>query len=148
MPWLKNIGFCASGTIVSKTQNDTVPELLRFGAFSKWRKNLPAMGRKYRLRCTQRPVAKRSPNILISCWCLDRVAEYNFRGHSAMNIEDIQIALFDMYDLRTALHEQRDELLSPQESEETIGGCIDGVIQLLESLESECGESLSGHESR
>ena len=64
-----------------------------------------------------------------------------------MNIEDIQIALFDMYDLRTALHEQRDELMSPQESEETIGGCIDGVIQLLESLEIELEGSLSGRES-
>jgi hypothetical protein len=64
-----------------------------------------------------------------------------------MNIEDIQIALFDMYDLRTALHEQRDELMAPQESEETIGGCIDGVIQLLESLEIELEGSLSGRES-
>lgn len=79
-----------------------------------------------------------------------------------MNIEDIQIALFDMYDLRTALHEQRDELMAPHlprsygtlvESEETIGGCIDGVIQLLESLEIKffrqfvLEESLSGRES-
>jgi hypothetical protein len=74
---------------------------------------------------------------------LDRVAEYNFRGHSAMNIEDIQIALFDMYDLRTLLSAQRGVPLAPRESEETIGGCIDGVIQLLESLEAECAEKLS-----
>ena len=60
-----------------------------------------------------------------------------------MNIEDIQIALFDMYDLRTALHEQRDKLLSPQESEETIGGCIDGVIQLLENLKDKFWKMLS-----
>jgi len=65
-----------------------------------------------------------------------------------VKLEDIQIALFDMYDLRTALRSQRDVPLAPHESEETIGGCIDGVIQLLESLEAEFGENLSGHESR
>jgi len=70
----------------------------------------------------------------------------NFKG-DIMKLEDIQIALFDMYDLRTALCSQRNELMAPHESEETIGGCIDGVIQFLESLEAEFGESLSGHES-
>ena len=66
-----------------------------------------------------------------------------------MILEDIQIALFDMYDLRTALHEQRDKLMAPQESEETIGGCIDGVIQFLEILfiQIELKGSLSGRES-
>jgi hypothetical protein len=53
------------------------------------------------------------------------------------NLEDIQIALFDMYDLRTALRSVRDKPLCEPESEETIGGCVDGVIQLLESLEAE-----------
>ena len=60
-----------------------------------------------------------------------------------MELEDIQIALFDMYDLRTALRAQRGVPISPRESEETIGGCIDGVIQLLESLEAEVAEKLS-----
>ena len=62
-------------------------------------------------------------------------------------LEDIQIALFDMYDLRNALRAQRDEPLCEPETEETIGGCIDGVIQLLESLEAEVAENLSGRES-
>jgi hypothetical protein len=60
-----------------------------------------------------------------------------------MHLEDIQIALFDMYDLRTLLRAQRGVPLAPRESEETIGGCIDGVIQLLESLEAEVAEKLS-----
>lgn len=60
-----------------------------------------------------------------------------------MILEDIQIALFDMYDLRTALSAQRGVPIAPRESEETIGGCIDGVIQLLESLETEVAEKLS-----
>ena len=63
-------------------------------------------------------------------------------------LEDIQIALFDMYDLRNALRAQRDEPLCEPETEETIGGCVDGVIQLLESLEAEIGERLSGLEPR
>ena len=66
-----------------------------------------------------------------------------------MELEDIQIALCDMYDLRTLLSAQRGVPLAPQESEETIGGCIDGVIQLLEILfiQIELKESLSGRES-
>jgi hypothetical protein len=60
-----------------------------------------------------------------------------------MRLEDIQIALFDMYDLRTLLRAQRGVPLAPRESEETIGGCIDGVIQLLESLEDKFWKMLS-----
>lgn len=60
-----------------------------------------------------------------------------------MILEDIQIALCDMYDLRTLLSAQRGVPLAHRESEETIGGCIDGVIQLLESLEAEVAEKLS-----
>jgi len=57
-------------------------------------------------------------------------------------LEDVQIALFDMYDLRSALRPVRNKPLCEPESEETIGGCVDGVIQLLESLEAEIGERL------
>ena len=54
-----------------------------------------------------------------------------------MKIEDVQIALFDMYDMKNALHLKRDKLMCPQESESTYGQCIDGVIALLEMLETE-----------
>ena len=54
-----------------------------------------------------------------------------------MKIEDVQIALFDMYDMRNAMRPRRDKAMCPQESETTYGQCIDGVIALLEVLETE-----------
>jgi len=64
------------------------------------------------------------------------------------SLEDVQIALFDMYDLRNALRSVRNKPLCEPESEETIGGCVDGVIQLLESLEAEIEERLLKLETR
>jgi hypothetical protein len=54
-----------------------------------------------------------------------------------MKIEDVQIALFDMYDMRNAMRSRRDEVMCPVESEATYGECIDDVIALLETLETE-----------
>jgi hypothetical protein len=54
-----------------------------------------------------------------------------------MKIEDVQIALFDMYDMRNAMRSRRDEMMCPHESETTYGQCIEGVITLLETLETE-----------
>ena len=54
-----------------------------------------------------------------------------------MRLDDVQIALFDMYDMRNAMRPRRDEMMCPQESETTYGQCIEGVIALLETLETE-----------
>lgn len=54
-----------------------------------------------------------------------------------MNIEQLQIALFDMYDLRNALFSKRDEVMCPHESEATFGECLDDTINFLEQLETE-----------
>ena len=54
-----------------------------------------------------------------------------------MNIEQLQIALFDMYDLRNALFSKRNEVMCPHESEATFGECLDDTINFLEQLETE-----------
>ena len=58
-----------------------------------------------------------------------------------MNLEDVQIALFDMYDLRNAFDARLSHLLdkemAPRESETTFGQCINGTIEFLEKLETE-----------
>ena len=54
-----------------------------------------------------------------------------------MRLDDVQIALFDMYDMRNAMRSRRDEVMCPHESEATYGQCIDDVIALLETLETE-----------
>lgn len=56
---------------------------------------------------------------------------------SEVKLEDVQLALFDMYDMRNAMRSRRDEVMCPPESESTYGQCIDGVIELLETLETE-----------
>ena len=59
-----------------------------------------------------------------------------------MNLEDVQIALFDMYDLRKALYSKRKEMMAPHESEATFGECIDDTIAFLEKLEEELLDKL------
>jgi len=58
-----------------------------------------------------------------------------------MNLDDVQIALFDMYDLRNAFRSQLSHLLdkemAPRESEATFGQCINDTIAFLEKLETE-----------
>jgi len=54
-----------------------------------------------------------------------------------MNIEQLQIALFDMYDLRNALLSKRNEAMCPHESDATFGECLDDTINFLEQLETE-----------
>jgi len=54
-----------------------------------------------------------------------------------MRLDDVQIALFDMYDMRNAMRSRRDEMMCPHESETTYGQCVEGVIALLETLETE-----------
>jgi hypothetical protein len=54
-----------------------------------------------------------------------------------MNIEQLQITLFDMYDLRNALFSKRNEVMCPHESEATFGECLDDTINFLEQLETE-----------
>jgi len=54
-----------------------------------------------------------------------------------MNIEQLQITLFDMYDLRNALFSKRNEVMCPHESEATFGECLDDTIAFLEQLETE-----------
>jgi len=57
-----------------------------------------------------------------------------------MNLEDVQIALFDMYDLRNAFRARLGHLLdkemAPRESEATFGQCLDDTIAFLEKLET------------
>ena len=57
-----------------------------------------------------------------------------------MNLDDVQIALFDMYDLRNAFNARLSHLLdkemAPRESEATFGQCINDTIEFLEKLET------------
>jgi len=62
-----------------------------------------------------------------------------------MRLDDVQIALFDMYDMRNALLSRRNEVMCPHESEATFGECLDDTIAFLEQLETEL-ERGNGHE--
>jgi hypothetical protein len=53
-----------------------------------------------------------------------------------IDLEWIQIALFDMYDIREALSNQVKRKPKSEGSEETIGEIIDDTIEFLETLES------------
>ena len=54
-----------------------------------------------------------------------------------MNLEKIQNALFDMYDIRDTLSTQTKRKPKSEGSDETIGEAIDDVIEFLDALETE-----------
>lgn len=54
-----------------------------------------------------------------------------------MNIEQIQIALFDLYDIRNALSTSDKAMEKSDSSDETIGEALDSTIEFLEQLEGE-----------
>lgn len=54
-----------------------------------------------------------------------------------MKLEAIQIALFDMYDIRDSLSAQTKRKPKSEGSDETIGETVDDVIEFLETLETE-----------
>jgi hypothetical protein len=55
-----------------------------------------------------------------------------------MNLEQIQIALFDAFDMRDALASSVKK--QRLDTGETIGDALDNIIQFLESLEEEVTE--------
>jgi len=54
-----------------------------------------------------------------------------------MNIEQLQIALFDLYDIRNALSIKDKAMEKSDGSDETIGDALDSAIEFLEQLEGE-----------
>ena len=53
-----------------------------------------------------------------------------------IDLEWIQITLFDMYDIRDALSNQTKRKPKSQGSDETIGECLNDTIEFLEVLET------------
>ena len=62
----------------------------------------------------------------------------NNSGENSMNLEQIQIALFDAFDMRDALASSVKK--QRLDTGETIGDALDNIIQFLESLEEEVTE--------
>jgi len=54
-----------------------------------------------------------------------------------MNIEQLQIALFGLYDIKNVLSNRIKNQLSNEDTEETIGNVLDNSIEILEQLEYE-----------
>jgi hypothetical protein len=63
------------------------------------------------------------------------VASNNPTGEDSMNLEQVQIALFDAFDMRDALASSVKR--QKMDNGETIGEALDNLIQFLESLEEE-----------
>ena len=52
-----------------------------------------------------------------------------------MNIEQLQIVLFDLYDIKSVLSNEIKNQLANQDTKETIGDKLNDSIELLEQLE-------------
>lgn len=58
-----------------------------------------------------------------------------FLGILIMNIEQLQIALFNLYDIKNVLSNKIKNQLSNEDTEETIGDALENSIEILEQLE-------------
>jgi hypothetical protein len=54
-----------------------------------------------------------------------------------MNVEQIQSALFDLYDVRRKLSASVKRQPKDEDSDWTVGDCLDNAIEVLEQLEQE-----------
>jgi hypothetical protein len=60
-----------------------------------------------------------------------------------MNLEELQCALFDAYDIKNALSNKIKNTPKDADSDYTIGDCLDTIICFLESLECATDETRS-----